>query len=320
MGTLDKRRLAVYVLLALIGCTLVGLWHFQYSSPTFDRLLAPFSQAVRTPEPITYIPYTFGWAMLLQTLRGYRNAGWKNIVVLDNSWDRKASVHCDLLTDELGVLDVLETPVRLRFAQLQAYMDWLARDAEAGYYFWSHTDVLLVPQPGESAYETAMASVQHSMAEGNLGVLFFMYDIISAVTTTAGQLAPWDPSMPQYGADCDRYRRLRLAGLEATDSILHIGEIIHIHGVLHEEEMVALYDETAGSTEERAAVVREISNAENQYAWRFSGNGGDEMEERDMVAAEAEALGGRLYHFAKWGDNPACELLDRTPAFDVPLV
>jgi hypothetical protein len=71
------------------------------------------SNSLRTSpsSPITFIPYTFGYEMLLQTLRVYQRAGWRNIVVIDNSWKRDAWKERDRLAS-LGVSQVVLTTAR----------------------------------------------------------------------------------------------------------------------------------------------------------------------------------------------------------------
>lgn len=292
--------------LSLTSSTLLPT--IQWSSPSTPTL---------TPHgPTTYIPFTFGWTMLLQTLRGYQKAEWPNIVVVDNSWNAYADGERELLRGEYGVVDVIPTPVHLRFTQLQAFLDHLARGSGEDVYFWSHTDVLFVPFH-QDVFRQATECVYRANENGTLGVMWFMYDLLSAVTVNAGRVAPWDPAMPQYGSDCDRYKRLRLAGLETRDCEERIGEMIHLHSVLSEGEMGELFDR-AVPLEERVATVREIDGAREQYSWR-EGDGRVSMTEADKQAKEAEGDGGRRYHEAKWGwGPPPCELDDRVPNFDVP--
>ena len=310
-----------------LGFALIILTTLAYHSSTLSPIINRFSQSptITTSSssrirdgPITYIPFTFGWAMLLQTLRGYQISDWPNLVIVDNSWDGYAYEEKDMLRDVYGVVDVIPTPVRLRFSQIQAFMDKIATDSLAQVYFWSHTDILIVPN-GSDTFGKAVDAVHRWNVNGTLGVLHFAYDTLSAVTAQAGKLAPWDPAMPQYGSDCDRYMRLRLAGLHATDNGERIAEIIHLHSVLSEDEMGRLYDETE-DLEERVRIVRELNEGRKQYAWRTGGEGDSRegITEMDVKAKYAEEQGGRIYFEAKWGEiEELCELDDRTPAFDL---
>jgi len=322
-----NRRTTLLLLSGLVFFTILSLTLFFATSnskilpniswldndPTF-----PTQQSRIRPGPTTYIPFTFGWTMLLQSLRGYQIADWPNIVIVDNSWNGYAYADREMLREIYGIVEVIPTPVHLRFAQIQGYMDNLARnrDIDQEAYFWAHTDVLLVPNPGEDVYTIATDCVRRENVNGTLGVLWFHYDRLSAVTIEAGKVAPWDVSMPQYGSDCDRYKRLRLAGLETKDCDSRWGDLIHIHSVLSEEEMEALYDESV-PLEERVAVVQAIEDSEDQYSWR-KGDGRAGITDMDTQAKFAEGEGGRGYMEAKWGWSPPCELEGRFPAFDVP--
>ncbi|CAD6565144.1 MAG: hypothetical protein TREMPRED_000943 [Tremellales sp. Tagirdzhanova-0007] len=320
-----SRRNLLFVL--GLAFALILLASLAYHSSTLLPIINRFSQSPTSTTsgssrirdgPITYIPFTFGWAMLLQTLRGYQISDWPNLVIVDNSWDGYAYEEKDMLRDMYGVIDVIPTPVRLRFAQIQAFMDKIAADSVAPMYFWSHTDILLVPN-GPDTYGRAMDAVHRWDINGTLGVLHFAYDLLSAVTAKAGKIAPWDPAMPQYGSDCDRYMRLKLAGMHATDNGERIAEIIHLHSVLSEDEMERLYDDTE-DVQERVRIVRELNDAREQYAWRYGGEGDgrEGITEMDVKAKYAEEQGGRLYFEAKWGQiEELCELDDRTPAFDL---
>ena len=315
----DRRRTLAFIIGGLVLLS-TSVLYFALS-PHYSLLELPPYWPSRLSAgqagPITYIPYTFGWPMLLQTLKGYQRAGWRDIVIVDNSWSGSAVKARNDLRAKYGVRDVIAPPVRLRFSQLQAFLDHLLRIDGGRYYFWSHTDVLLVPFSKEGTYELARQQVEAADAEGRLGVMFFNYDLLSAVTTSAGDAAPWDPAMPQYGADCDRYRRLRLAGLDAIDKRIPLGEVVHLHSMLSDEEFDELYD-GEGTVKQRAERVREMDAGREKYAWRHAAGALDVEDEMDRKAAQAEGEGGRVYHYAKWGEDPTCELADRTPAFDLP--
>jgi hypothetical protein len=318
------------ILAGLISTVLIITLALLSSPPAYIPFVTPLIANADDASPywqyddmVTYIPFTFGWTMLLQTLRGYRSSGWKNVVIVDNSWQGHAIKQKGHLREVYGILDVIQTPVRLRFPQLQAFLDHLARESHAKAYFWSHTDILLVPNITQShaldvqggPHRRATESVRRANQDGTLGVMFFSYDLLSAVTTNAGHVAPWDPSMPQYGSDCDRYKRLRLSGLQVTDCETSIGEVLHMHSSLSADQFEFLYDEQQ-PLDSRLEFVQEVDGGRDKYAWRLDEDG-ETLTEMDKKASEAESEGGRLYHFAKWGENAPCELENRFPAFDI---
>ncbi|ORY22834.1 hypothetical protein BCR39DRAFT_550741 [Naematelia encephala] len=285
-------------------------------------------------DPTTYLPYTFGYAALLQTLHAYEYVSWKNIVVVDNSWDHHAFAERDRLLAEFKSLKgVIKTPVHLRFSQLQGMIDGIARGQGEEVYLWGHTDVVVL-RNGTAPYATMKKCLKFAQSLDPVflapyGVMFFAYDLLSAVFTHASAAAPWDPAMPQYGSDCDRYRRLRLAGYAVADCPISIGSITHTHAVLTHDEKAKLWG-SGLKVEQQVDLLEEINAASEQYAWR-NGAGpkpadGASVEEEedwhdgvrqfDLEAAAAEGSGGNQYYEAKWGPF-TCELEDRIPNFDI---
>jgi len=289
------------------------------SPPSTVSTLPPSTVSTSPTEPITYIPYTFGHAMLMQTLCGYQNIGWRNIVIVDNSWKKGVFRDREALKATYGVREIIATPVHLRFAQIQGFIDNLARGNGEKTYFWSHTDVLLLSSHTD-AYDRALRSVQvgYETDPSTYAITFFSYDWLSSVGVAGSGLAPWDPATPQYGADCDRYGRLRRAGAGIFQNEIEVGTLMHLHSVLSESEQDELF---AGhmTMEEQVAFVQEISDSRDQYSWRQ----GDKEDVRDGItpmdtaAKEAEGSGGGGYMSAKWGDGWACELVGRDPRWDV---
>jgi hypothetical protein len=152
--------------------------------------------------------------------------------------------------------------------------------------------------------------------------MFFQYDILSAVTSIARQKAQWDVNMPQYGSDCDRYKRLRLSGLTVRDCYTGVGDILHLHSILGEEDFEFLYF-GGGNRTARIEYIRGVDEKREQYSWRVGsgdGNGDDgaEMGTMDQYGKDAEGMGGERYFDGKWGAGHTCELDDRLPLFDVP--
>lgn len=293
------------------------------------------------PFPKTYIPYTFGYAALKQTLHGYDHVGWKDIVIVDNSWDGHAfEERLSLVSDFKSVIDVVRTPVHLRFSQLQGLIDHMARSEGAEAYTWSHTDMLLLATEISGPHERMQDCIAWARQEGRRGrsvaVMFLgLYDIVNVVFVGPSADAPWDPSMGQYGSDCDRYVRLRLAGHQVMDCPSSIGTIFHHVPVISHTEKEKLW--SSGLTpRQQVELLQEIKNAtgHTEYGWREGGLGGEdpdrqEAEENDRhgawqtgdeAAAAAERAGGDLYFAEKWGENPECELVGRTPKFDVPRI
>ncbi|GFZ44373.1 hypothetical protein JCM24511_02095 [Saitozyma sp. JCM 24511] len=136
--------------------------------------------------------------------------------------------------------------------------------------------------------------------------------------------------MPQYGSDCDRYQRLRLAGYSTIDCVDPIAPVIHVHALLTHDERRILWD-SGLSLEDQVSFLERINCDKDQYAWRNSTpeiegevvaeeeDWHDGLQPFDRAAAAAEGDGGRQYFEAKWGPFD-CELGDRTPRFDIAAV
>ena len=300
---------------------------------------------VKAPwPPWTFLPYTFGYSMLLQTLEGYLQAGWKDVVIVDNrwashlrslssaqgglhfhspqlffysrsSWDHYAFASREHLKKRYSVRDVVPVPAHLRFSQLQAFMDHLAIEAGLLAYFWGHTDILLL-RNGRNPYEAAVECL--ASAKNDAGVVFFDYDRLCGVFTRSAMAAPWDPFMPQYGADCDRYRRLRLAGLTVEDCEYTIGAILHLKAALNTDDLAQLYNSSM-TLEQQIAFVDEKTKDTEPYSWKSSSKY-DSASEVDMKAADAEGVAGGAYWNHKWGRPLPCDKSEMyvLPKFDVP--
>lgn len=244
-----------------------------------------------TLHPKTYLPYTFGYAALLQTLHAYDHAEFRDIVVVDNSWDYHAYSSRERLLEEFdSLVEVIKTPVHLRFSQLMGMIDNHARDRGEEVYLWGHTDVIVLKNEtlGVSPYQAVRGCldlarrVSHGEdkhlieaatgLKGPVGVMFFAYDLLSAVFTGPSASAPWDPAMPQYGSDCDRYRRIRIQGYGAVDCPNKIGEVVHFHGVMTREEKEVLWESGLG-VEGQKEFLERLNGEKEQYAWRSSPKG-----------------------------------------------
>lgn len=151
---------------------------------------------------ITYIPYTFSYPMLIQTLQMYRHAAWPNIVIIDNSWHREAFNEELELQSKYGILKVVLTTSHLQFAGMMAMIDTLAASSGHANYLWTHSDAAIISDDPEPYRLIRDCIDRASGRDPTLGVLFFAYDLLSMVRVGAGQSAPWDTTIPQYGADC----------------------------------------------------------------------------------------------------------------------
>lgn len=129
-GSIAQR---IGLITAAVLLVLLTLTHLDVPLP--QRLRAAFtvsagstiSATTRTgrARPLeTYLPYTFGYASLLQTLQAYDHAGSQDIVVFDKSWDHYAYQSRNRLMSEFAsVSQAVRAPVRMSFSQIQGKID-----------------------------------------------------------------------------------------------------------------------------------------------------------------------------------------------------
>ncbi len=144
----------------------------------------------------------------------------------------------------LGVTHI-RTPTLLTFAQLQNFMASTAIDRGLGYYFWSHMDVIILPDyfsesfPPPQRFDSSPLSalslslrsegVDYSDFYGTVlrilndtlsspdrwAVRFFAFDWLTLVNVeTFVEAGGFDTLIPYYTTDCDFYGRLQMAGYE----------------------------------------------------------------------------------------------------------
>ncbi|KAH8806599.1 hypothetical protein DL96DRAFT_1686320 [Flagelloscypha sp. PMI_526] len=297
--------------------------------PPPEAYILSFSDSlVEKDIPITFIPYTFGFEMLVQTLQVYKRASWRNIVVLDNSWAKDAWVERETLK-ELGVVKVVLTSTHLRFAQMMSTVDTLARTLGLEYYLWTHSDVFLIsPSLEPSPFEIVTTCVAaHISSIPKLGVLFFHYDWLSMVRVKAATAVPWDPSIMQYGSDCDRYNRLRHANFLVVDastakcpSLGNLGHFENMRGPLSSADLSVVLS-TKESFEKRLQTIVNAINETQPYSWTSNGRGG--MTLLDHEAKYAAEVGGKWYWEKKWGKKWGtgdCQQTLEDKKFDVPPI
>ncbi|KAH8822424.1 hypothetical protein DL96DRAFT_1714741 [Flagelloscypha sp. PMI_526] len=278
--------------------------------------------------PITFVPYTFGFEMLLQTLQVYKRASWRNIVVLDNSWKKDAWVERDMLKT-FGVIKVVLTTAHLRFSQMMSTLDTLAMSLDLDYYLWTHSDVFLIsPSSDPTPFDIVRSCItSHLTSTPKLGVLFFYYDWLSMARVKAAAAVPWDPAVMQYGSDCDRYNRLRHADFVVTDasksecpSLENLGHLENMRGTLSSADLSVVLS-TEESYEKRLQTVTTAMNVTESYSWTVNGRGA--MTALDVEAKYAAEIGGKWYWEKKWGTKwgeGGCEQKVEEKKFDVPSI
>lgn len=162
------------------------------------------------------IPYVNRPDLLRRAVDSVRSL-WPHAVILDNSD-----------TAELG-RDSASWPIPIRraaagvplsFSQSMNHLLALAAESDCAALLFMHNDA----EAAEGTPEALLREVERAEAAGrNWGVAFTNYDTLAAIRLkAANRIGPWDTNLPQYFADNDYYRRLRLAGWEAIETKLPV--------------------------------------------------------------------------------------------------
>jgi hypothetical protein len=158
--------------------------------------------------------YVNGLPLLERAVASVRGL-WPSAFLLDNSDGE------DLLEHPLaGALEVIRPPEPLTFSQSMNALFRLAEKRGAEAALVMHTDA--EAEAGTPA--RLLELVAAWQAEGRRwGVAFTNYDAFAAFNLRAArETGLWDTRLPQYFADNDYYRRLRLGGWELLDTGLPV--------------------------------------------------------------------------------------------------
>ncbi len=153
-------------------------------------------------------------------LRGALNSVrplWPHAMILDNSDPAE-------LSREAAAWPV---PIRraaagvpLSFSQSLNHLTALATESGCDVLLFMHNDA----EAAEGTPEALLRELETAEKAGrNWGVAFTNYDTLAAIRLkAANRIGPWDTNLPQYFADNDYYRRLRLAGFEILETKLPV--------------------------------------------------------------------------------------------------
>ncbi|KAF2147640.1 hypothetical protein K461DRAFT_272343 [Myriangium duriaei CBS 260.36] len=229
--------------------------------PAIPYWNAPPAKHVPEKTPLL-IGFTRNWVILQQTVVSYLTSGWpaEDIFVVENTGTMDANMRGQLtlqnpfyldyhrLTNIYGV-NVLRTPTLLTFAQLQNFFLSYAIDHDLETFFWSHMDVVAVPDEEPEAPESddgdgspmahkslylravdtlrTYTSPEPPPERARWGALFFAYDRLALVNVKSYiDVSGWDTQIPYYMTDCDMHSRLSMAGWHTED--IRIGLIYDI--------------------------------------------------------------------------------------------
>ena len=153
------------------------------------------------------IPYVNRPDLLNIALNSFPQSAWseKRILVLDNSDEPEAS-------------QIRYVPaVPLTFSQSMNFFLRHAIREKCDVFLFMHNDASTDSATIEKLLKLA------DTKRGHWGVIFTHYDALAAFNMEAmREVGEWDTNLPQYFADNDYYRRVRLAGWETEDTGLPV--------------------------------------------------------------------------------------------------
>ena len=320
------------------GLLLASLWRPPAATPSVAPVhrsqLAPATHA-HPPTPTgwqppsgavpLFVPYTFGYSMLLQTLSQYAFVEWPHVVVIDNSRDHHVYQRARLLRERYNVAAVLPTTAPLHFSQLMHTLVYYARLWKAEWYYWTHSDAFLLPDaapPARDAAGAAWRCVRDAARRNpNVSVVFFGYDHLSATRTAAAAAVPWDTALLHYLADCDQYGRQRMAGLPQAEC--SVGAVFNDPPLLDPNTLRQLRRGDVAFEDKVKLMTATVAGQPIQsYAWRDRDALGPQGEAARQAAKALRFRGYEHYFAQKWdvppGQDKACEVPgQRRPVFDV---
>jgi predicted O-methyltransferase YrrM len=211
------------------------------------------------------IPFVVGEGLLRRAVDSVAPL-WPSTVIIDNSDGG--------LDAAAWPVDVVRPAVPLSFSQTMNLLQALGRDASCEAVMLLHSDAA----PAADAPARLLATLDEASAAGRRwGIAFTAYDAFAAYSAAMiADVGPWDVTLPQYFADIDYYRRVRLAGWEVLETGLP---------VLHDASSTIRLDEARGR---HNAVTFPLY--EQYYAAKWGGAPGRETFERPFDRALLEHL------------------------------
>lgn len=140
---------------------------------------------------------------------------WNNLVLIDNTGSEE--LHRQTFGKKFPIIEPI---VPLSFSQTMNAILRIAVEKLCDFYITMHNDAL-----ADNGTPEKLLEFIHQLFETkrNWGVVFTHYDVLSTFNTEAVlDVGPWDTVFPQYFADNDYYRRVRIKGYEAIDSGLSV--------------------------------------------------------------------------------------------------
>src|SRR5205085_7411529 len=133
---------------------------------------------------------------------------WAHTMIIDNSDAGLNSANWPV--------PIVRPSVPLSFSQTMNLLQRLATEASCDCFLFMHNDAEAAPGTPERLLARVEAAIT---SEQPWGVVFTHYDTLAAFSMEMVRaVGKWDATLPQYFADNDYYRRVRLAGYETINT------------------------------------------------------------------------------------------------------
>lgn len=163
-------------------------------------------------RPILFIPYVNREDLLERACSSVEKHF--DVIVIDNSPKQ------NLFELKPYRYSITTPSVPLNFVSTQNFMLKLAKRYEVPYYAFMHND-------GEAVEDTPQQLINYTerliKSGEKFGAIYTYYDVLAVFSVEGMEaIGGWSIYFEQYYADCDTYRRLRLAGYPTLDTGLKV--------------------------------------------------------------------------------------------------
>jgi len=163
-----------------------------------------------------FIPYVNRPDFLDRAINCVIPTAKNNLVVIDNSDKQDLSTSKYANWDGKYHIEVIKPTYPLLFSQTMNLMQKIAIDHDLDFFIFMHNDAV-APQERIDALYAKIEEAFNSISDW--AVIFTLYDLLCAYRTSAIEdVGKWDVAFPQYFADNDYFRRVRLKGYKCLES------------------------------------------------------------------------------------------------------
>lgn len=166
-----------------------------------------------------FIPYVNRQDFLDRAIKCVIPTVKNNLIVIDNSDDQ--NLHPGKYGNweqdgEIYFIEVIKPTYPLLFSQTMNLMQNIAIQKDLAFFIFMHNDAVAPQERIDKLFKMVDESFKKEPA---WAVIFTLYDLLCAYRTSAIEdIGKWDVTFPQYFADNDYFRRVKLKGYKCLES------------------------------------------------------------------------------------------------------